>query len=234
MPSEPEQLAADFRDDGFVVLRELADATTVDVLRAAYDEVLADGRHEGDRLLGGVTRQVMYPHLAHDTFRANAALERARSISADLLGGEVEFYFDMLIDKPAGHPHETPWHQDMSYSAEPFAAAGTPLTMRNVQFWLALDDVDVTNGGMQFIAGRHRGAMLPHFVASGDPADNGRLLAIVDPEDSLDVSSAVAPALASGDATAHAYGTPHATGPNRSSRQRRAYIVNFCLAGGAA
>ncbi|WP_116997322.1 phytanoyl-CoA dioxygenase family protein [Desertimonas flava] len=232
MTSPADAFVAAFRDDGFVVIPELADAATVDELRGAYDDVLADGRHHGDRLLGGLTRQVMLPHLAHETFASNAALQRTRPIAAALLGGDVEFYFDMLIDKPAGHPHTTPWHQDMSYSAEPFAPVGTPLTMRNVQFWLALDDVDANGGGMQFIAGRHRGPMLAHHVAAGDPTDNGRLLAIVDPDESLDLSAAVTPALRPGDATAHAYGTPHFTGPNRSGHQRRAYIFNFRLSGG--
>lgn len=234
MPPVAEHVAAGFRDDGFVVLRGLADSTTVELVRAAYDEVLADGRHAGDRLLGGLTRQVMFPHQAHETFRSNAVLDRAAPIAAGLLGGDVEFYFDMLIDKPAGHPHTTPWHQDMSYSAEPFAPAGTTLTMRNIQFWLALDDVDARSGGMQFIAGRHRGPMLAHVIASGEPTDNGRLLAIADPDASLDLAAAAAPSLRPGDATAHAYGTPHYTGPNRSSHQRRAYIFNFRLTGAAS
>jgi ectoine hydroxylase-related dioxygenase (phytanoyl-CoA dioxygenase family) len=227
MTSDGRQLADDFRDEGFVVLRRLADETDVEELRAAYEEVLADGSSSGDRLLGGLTRQVMRPHVVHETFRTNRVLERARPLAASLLGGEVEFFFDMLIDKPAGHPHTTPWHQDMSYTAEPFAPAGTPLTTGYVQFWVALDHVDAASGGMQFIAKRHRGTLLAHFVVSGDATENGRLLAIIDPQHALDLAAAISPRLRPGDATAHTYGTPHYTGPNLSDHQRRAYIFNF-------
>ncbi len=39
-------------------------------LRAAYDELLrGDIRAEGDRQLGGVTRQIMRPHNAHPVVR---------------------------------------------------------------------------------------------------------------------------------------------------------------------
>jgi ectoine hydroxylase-related dioxygenase (phytanoyl-CoA dioxygenase family) len=234
MTSQRWQVADDFRDEGFVVLRSLADDTDVERLRAAYEEVLAHGTSSGDRLLGGVTRQVMRPHAVHEVFRANPVLDRAQRLAVDLLGGEVEFFFDMLIDKPAGHPHSTPWHQDMSYTAEPFAPAGTQLAMGYVQFWVALDDVNAASGGMQFIPRRHRGAMLEHFVVSGDPTDNGRLLAITEPHDVFDLASAVAPQLRPGDATAHTYGTPHYTGPNVSDHQRRAYIFNFRLRAEAA
>jgi ectoine hydroxylase-related dioxygenase (phytanoyl-CoA dioxygenase family) len=99
--------------------------------------------------------------------------------------------------------------------------------MDYVQFWVALDDANAASGGMHFIPRRHRGSMLEHFVVSGDPTDNSRLLAITEPQDVLDLASAVAPELRPGDATAHNYGTPHYTGPNLSDHHRRAYIFNF-------
>jgi ectoine hydroxylase-related dioxygenase (phytanoyl-CoA dioxygenase family) len=95
------------------------------------------------------------------------------------------------------------------------------------QFWLALDDVDETMGCMEFVPGAHRQPMPEHHVASGDPSDEGRLLAIVDPAAKLDLSLAVKCPLTAGSATVHGYTTPHFTGPNRSARGRRAFIFSF-------
>ena len=63
---------------------------------------------------------------------------------------------------------------------------------------------------------------------SGDPSDEGRLLALVEPESQLDLSTAVVATIRAGGATLHFFGTPYYTGPNRSAdRQRRAYIFNL-------
>ncbi len=223
-----------FHGDGFLRIEELVDAATVAALRAAYDEIL-DGRADApfDRQLGGITRQVMHPSFRHAVFDANAALEAGRAITAQLYPGRtIGRTFDMLIFKPPGHPHETPWHQDHSYTSSPFTRAGATIPEGFVQFWVALDDADVENGCMHFLPGWHRKPLLEHRVASGDPEDDGRLLAIVDVERQVDLGAAVACLLRAGGCTLHDYGTPHWTPPNRSAdRPRRAYIFNFAAGG---
>jgi len=150
-------------------------------------------------------------------------------MAASLLGCDnPRFLFDMMIFKPPGHPEETPWHQDLAYQGRPFAAAGVEPANATIQVWVAVDNADEENGCMHFVPGVHAKPMLEHHVFSGDPSYEGRLLAIVDPEHSLDLSAAVACPLASGGATFHYEGTPHYTPPNRSAdRPRRAYITNF-------
>lgn len=231
-PNAPRALDADevtaYRRDGFLVVDRLVGDDVLEELRVAYDEVMgaADDRRGAD-LLGGVTKQVMLPSQRHPVFERNGALEAARALLAPVLD-EPTLSFDMLIFKPPGHLHETPWHQDMAYSAMPFAPAGTPIPLQKIQVWLALDDVDAENGCMHFIAGRHTEPLLEHRVASGDPGDDRRLLALRDPAAQLDLSAAVAAPLRAGGATLHAYGTPHQTPPNRSAdRPRRAYILNL-------
>jgi ectoine hydroxylase-related dioxygenase (phytanoyl-CoA dioxygenase family) len=189
---------------------------------------------EGDRMLGGITRQVMFPSRAHQTFDRNAVVRRGIRIGRQLLGtDEVARSFDMLIDKPPGHPHATPWHQDMAYARHPFAPAGSTITQESVQFWVALDDADEENGCMHFAAGSHDRPLLEHRVASGDPHDDSRLLELANPGRDLAAATIVAAPLRAGGATVHSYGTPHYTPPNRSaSRPRRAYIFN--VATGAA
>lgn len=227
----PQQLD-DWDRDGFLVFDRFLEPDTLTALRAAYDDVLS-GRvtASGDRRLGELTRQVMRPSRDHATFDRNAAVDAALRIGRRLLGAEeVVRKFDMLIYKPAGHTHATPWHQDMAYDATPFAAPGTTHQLTSVQFWIPLDDVDDENGCMQFAAGYHTEPLLEHHVASGDPDDDGRLLAIVDPDTQIDASRIVVAEIPAGGATVHSYGTVHYTGPNRSAdRPRRSYIVNVAV-----
>ena len=212
-----------------VVVRPRAEEVDHDPILAVLDEILArDVEASGDRMLGAITRQVMHPSSAHPTFDANPAVDRGLQIARQVFAAaDARRSFDMLIYKPPGHPHDTPWHQDMAYSKRPFAQPVTRNTLESIQFWVALDDVDAENGTMQFVPGYHDRPLLEHHVASGNPEDEGRLLVLVAPESQLDLSKAVVAELPAGGATMHFYGTPHYTGPNRSAeRQRRAYIFN--------
>lgn len=223
-----------YHEDGFLGIDELVDKEGTDELRQAYDDILAGTvPAEGDRLLGGVTRQVMLPSEAHPVFHDNVALRHAFAMAQRLLETEdVTRAFDMLIYKPPGHPAPTPWHQDFAYSQVPTAPAGVPIPLKSIQFWVALDDADVENGCMHFVPGCHRRPLLEHKVASGDPDDLGRLLELTDPQAQLDLDAAVAVELRAGGCTLHSSGTPHFTPPNRSAdRPRRAYIVTVTAAG---
>lgn len=218
-----------YEQDGFLVIDRLVDDAMLQTLRAAYDDVLErDVRATGDRMLGGITRQVMMPSAAHPDFDANGAVDAAMEIACGVFGTAAVRFFDMLIFKPPGHPHETPWHQDMAYAGMPAAPAGRAIPLETIQFWVALDDVDEENGCMHFVPGAHLEPLLEHVVAGGEPHDPGRLLALADPSEQIELDRVVAAPLAAGGATMHSYGTPHMTTPNRSTdRPRRAYIFNF-------
>jgi ectoine hydroxylase-related dioxygenase (phytanoyl-CoA dioxygenase family) len=229
---EKLRIETDFESAGFAKVENLVSADAVAELVAAYDSII-EGRvscGEFDRNLGGLTRQVMMPHLCHPAFAENEAIRNAQEIAGGLIKKPcAELFFSMLIFKPPGHPHETPWHQDMAYSGKPFTAAGSRLPNHAVaQFWLALNDVDEEMGCMEFIPGVQNQPMPEHLVASGKPDDEGRLLAMAHPSRDLDLTRAVKCPLKAGSATVHGYATPHYTGPNRSQTSgRRAFIFSF-------
>jgi ectoine hydroxylase-related dioxygenase (phytanoyl-CoA dioxygenase family) len=214
--------------DGFLVFDSLVGGQDLEELRNAYDELLAvEALDELNRMLGGITRQIMMPSMLHGGFESNAALDAAAQMIEPIVGATVKV-FDMLIFKPPGHPHETPWHQDVAYGGMPAAPAGTTIRSTMMQFWVALDDVDAENGCMHFVPGVHQQPSLPHVVAAGDGDDPARLLALEDPIADLPLGTAVSAPLRAGGATVHGYGTPHYTPPNRSiDRPRRAYIFNL-------
>lgn len=226
-----DRLESRFGETGFAVIEDLIAPEALEALRAGYDALLAAdaGAEAGDRYLGGLTRQIMSPERLHPVFADNPALRAAAPLAQRLTGSEgAQMTFSMLIYKPPGHLFETPWHQDLAYAALPTAPAGVTIPFNVVvQFWMALDDVDETMGCMEFAPGRHREPMAEHHVASGEPTDAGRLLAIKAPEQALDLQAVVKAPLRAGSATVHGYTTPHRTGPNVSPRQRRAYIFSF-------
>ncbi|HEY8667820.1 MAG TPA: phytanoyl-CoA dioxygenase family protein [Tepidisphaeraceae bacterium] len=215
-----------FRRDGFMVIPQLIDAAAVALLREHYDRFL---RREidasTDKQLGGKIRQILMPSQFDPIFLDNPALTAARDLAGQLLHQpSPPFVFDMLISKEPGNTSPTPWHQDFAYHNQPFVKAGTPITNTSLQFWVALDDVDLENGCMHFIPGQHEGPVKPHYVASGDPANERRLLAT----DAVDATKAVACPLQAGGCTIHMEGTPHYTPGNTSkNRSRRAYIFNY-------
>jgi ectoine hydroxylase-related dioxygenase (phytanoyl-CoA dioxygenase family) len=219
-----------FERDGFAVIPALVEAADLAELRHHYDAVIAgDIACEGDRYLGGLTRQVMTPERHHRYFSDNPAVSAARAMARHLgRSPAMELYFSMLIYKPPQHPHATPWHQDLAYAGQPAAPAGTWRNPRSyLQFWIALDDVDEQMGCMEFLPGVHGRPIPEHVVAAGDPEYEGRLLEVRNVGDCFDLATAVRCPLAAGSATVHGYTTPHYTAPNRTDRQRRAYILSF-------
>jgi ectoine hydroxylase-related dioxygenase (phytanoyl-CoA dioxygenase family) len=217
-----------FHADGYMVIDRLISEEDVLKIAAGYDQFLRREINCGDqdRMLGGKTRQVMNPSQYHPLFKDNPALSAAKKISEQLLGYHPNLQFDMLISKEAGNRNETPWHQDYAYSQMPFKPAGSPMPAERLQFWVALDDVDVSNGCMHFIPGVHKGKLREHFVAGGDPTDPGRLLAFKPSEE--DTKNVVACPLKKGGCTIHFDGTPHfTTGNVTKDRNRRAYIFNL-------
>jgi hypothetical protein len=220
-----------FLSRGFLAIDQFLTADLLHDASVAYDEVISGAvRARQDRMLGGIIRQVRSPSTDHPFFVDNDAVAAGRRLAAHLFGGEPADYdkfYEMLIDKPAGTPHETPWHQDIGYFGRPVAPEGFPTGVADLQIWVALDPVDADNGCMQFIARPHGAPALEHVVASGDPDDEGRLLSVSErAAASLTLGDAIACDLPAGGATVHVPGTPHYTGPNHTDRPRRAYIFN--------
>jgi len=67
---------------------------------------------------------------------------------------------------------------------------------------------DEMNGCMHFVDGRHDQPLLEHIVASSQPDDPGRLLALRNPDEQLDLSQVVPAPVKAGGCTIHASETP--------------------------
>jgi ectoine hydroxylase-related dioxygenase (phytanoyl-CoA dioxygenase family) len=137
---------------------------------------------------------------------------RIVGICADLVGPDVNLYWDQAVYKKPEKPRRFPWHQDNGYA---FVEPQQYLTV-----WLALTDATVDNGCPWVVPGLHRRGTLAHrFV---DPLGFECL---------HDPPGAVAAEVPAGGAVVFSSLTPHLTGPNTTAAVRKAYILQYAPAG---
>ena len=214
-----DQVAA-FDRDGFVVVEDVFDAAAVaevvgeiDRFEAGVEAYLAgrDDQRVSIAEAGAitftthlVTRSPLLAAFARDPFFTG--------VCADLVGPDVNLYWDQAVYKKPEKPRRFPWHQDNGYA---FVEPQQYLTC-----WVALTDATADNGCPQVARGRHRAGTLAHTY--------------VEPlgwecfEDPDDVAVA---AVGAGGVVVFSSLTPHLTGPNVTADVRKAYILQYAPAG---
>ena len=222
-----EQIAA-FQRDGFLALPQISTPAEIEMMRAAYDDIFSRraGRDEGAQFdLAGTDEddkeaalpQILSPEKFAPQLWDTQARANALQVVRQLLGPDIEAQGSHAIFKPARHGAATPWHQDEAYwSAD--------LDYRSMSVWLPLQDVDESNGCMQFIAGSHLREIAKHQSINNDPRIHGLELA---PDADVATDDPTICPLAAGGATFHPSRTLHFTAPNHSERPRRALIMVF-------
>ncbi|MCA8953304.1 MAG: phytanoyl-CoA dioxygenase family protein [Planctomycetes bacterium] len=153
--------------------------------------------------------------LVHPVLRELAFDPRIAAVAAAALGVDtLRLFHDQVFSKPPHHPGVVPWHQDYSYWRR-------TAPVQHVTVNLLLDDSDEDSGCLMFLPGSHRLPLLPPIPFDAD------LEAIREHVASeLDWDPVAVPCRA-GQATIHHPLTLHGSGPNRSSRWRRAAVLNY-------
>jgi chlorinating enzyme len=148
------------------------------------------------------------PHLylkwANDLGRHPKVLEAVRSI----LGPDLLLWYSVIFVKP---PHNTgfvPWHQDSTYWAMN--------KEEGLSAWIALSDVNESNGCVNYLPGSHLGAPIQHTINNSKDNLLHRGQMIKD----LDTSQAKPIILKAGEMSMHDLRTLHASGPNPSDQPR--------------
>jgi phytanoyl-CoA hydroxylase len=215
-----------FDENGFVAVQGLLTSGEVDQVRTIYDRFISGAIEIGSLNKGDLAGdlelkpgeqasilQILAPSRYCEELQGSAMHQKALVCARQLLGDDVVMDFEMLICKRPYEGKQTPWHQDESYWLE---LSDT----RAATCWIALDDTTADNGCMQFIPMSHRGPVLEHHKAFGNP--NGRAL-----ETDVDARDAVPVQLCAGDCTFHHGRTLHYSGENRTDSWRRAYTIGF-------
>ena len=128
------------------------DAVWVGILSEAIERDLANPGPNSTNFAEGSTAGKFFGDMfmwrRDNDFRLAALSSPAAEIAASLMRSErVDFFYDQLFVKEPGTAHPTPWHQDQPY---------WPVTGRQISsVWIALDDIDHSNGAVEFIAGSH-------------------------------------------------------------------------------
>ncbi len=215
----PAQAAA-FDADGFFVHRGAFTAAEIDEVTAVLDrrearvEAFLEGLEDqrfGIAEAGAIT---FAPNLAHRnaTLRRFARHPTLAGLCRDLVGPDVDLYWDQAVYKKPQKPRRFPWHQDNGY------------TLVDPQYyltcWVALTDATLDNGCPQVAPSLHRmGTLQHHYV---EPLG----WQIFDDAPSVEVAE-----VAAGGVVVFSSLTPHLTGPNNTPDVRKAYILQYCPAG---
>jgi ectoine hydroxylase-related dioxygenase (phytanoyl-CoA dioxygenase family) len=221
-----EQIAT-FREKGYVSIPQIAPPDEVAGLRDIFDRLFDQkaGRTEGAQFdmvshdedgdvqsLPAIINPVNYaPELRHIQFRVNAL-----AIARQLLGSTVTQSFEQAILKPAWQGAATPWHQDEAARTDP------NFDYNQISFWMPLQEATVENGCMHFIAGSHKGGILPHRSPGDDPK-----IPAIECAGGFNPDEAIPCPMAAGGASVHHGKTLHYAGPNQTAIPRRAYILAF-------
>jgi phytanoyl-CoA dioxygenase PhyH len=135
----------------------------------------------------------------------------------------INFWEDTTFIKTAGATQRTAFHQDKSY----FQISGNKCCI----MWIALDNVDESNGAMEYVRGSHKWgkeyAPNVFFAQTAFPdSDAGKLPDIEANRDQYDI---VRIDVEPGDVIVHHVLTVHGAGGNRSTeRDRRAISFRYC------
>jgi phytanoyl-CoA hydroxylase len=215
-----------YDQEGYIVVPGLLDPAATAKLRDELDrfvdeadaflEQVKDGRLSIAES-GAIT---FSPHLVvrSEQLRTLSAHPGIVAICTDLLGPDINLYWDQAVYKKPEKPRRFPWHQDNGYTyVEP---------QQYLTCWLALTDATVDNGCPWVAPGLHRLGTLAH-----DFVEPLGYECFTDPPEGI---SAVAAQVPAGGAVFFSSLTPHLTGPNTTSDVRKTYILQYAPTGAQA
>jgi ectoine hydroxylase-related dioxygenase (phytanoyl-CoA dioxygenase family) len=216
-----------FHTDGIVCLRGLFDTDWVEKMRDAAERSMD---RPTDMAIEMAETQGKAGRFYFDTFvwRHNPICRDfvfnspAAEIASQVMGSrKINVFFDQWLIKERGTDVPTPWHHDLPY----WPVDGDQVST----IWLALDEVDLASGAVEYIKGSHRwGKRFLPETFSGTVAFTEDLPKIPDIEAERDRHDIVHFDLVPGDCTVHHGLLVHAAPGNReATRRRRAYVTRW-------
>lgn len=231
---------ADYRRDGYAIVRGLFSPAELETIGAAVDQIHAEGaahgrsfRHgnlfynvatgEGGEPLVRMAQWMSYHQPVLNGVRTDPRMAR---ILAPLIGGDLKQIINQLHWKAPGSKGDFAWHQDSRFRRP--EAAYRNLGTSYVQTGLAIDPHNPQTGGMRFIPGSHlHGALgldTSTEVLGTEMQDAVLEAAGLSADDMVDL------VLDPGDLALWSPYLVHGSGTNRSTHRRRFYINGYVRA----
>jgi ectoine hydroxylase-related dioxygenase (phytanoyl-CoA dioxygenase family) len=232
---------AQYRSDGYAVLRRVFTAAEVAEIACAFDRHWARGmaypksfRHGNllyrlgdDESLGKILRLVQWPSYVDPVLEGVRRDPRWLAILEPLIGRDIKQIINQLHWKPPGAAGaEFAFHQDARFRRP--ESAYRNLSTSYVQTGIAIDPHRRANGAMRLYPGSHRLGRKelagPGPVLDQAMGDEQLIAAGLDPKKLVDVE------LDPGDVALWNVYTVHGSGPNVTGGDRRFYLNGYVRA----
>ena len=231
---------AQYRRDGYAILRQVFPPEEVRRIGAAADEIHAEAVGHGRSFRHGnlfynvaphpggtpEVRMVQWPSYHQPVLNAVRLDPRMAALLEPLIGGDLKQIINQIHWKEPGGKGEFAWHQDCQFR-EP-AHAYRNLASAYVQTGLAIDPQTPESGCMRFIPGSHlRGDLKldTPLEVLGVAMDDAVLRSA-----GLSAGDAVDVILQPGDLALWSPFLVHGSGVNRSDHRRRLYVNGYVRA----
>ncbi len=216
-----------FSRDGVLLVEDVADQTTLAVMRQALADLVDKSRpvtqhnaiydleptHTAERPR---LRRVKHPHRRHPVFNNFARSEPLLGILKQLLGPDIRMHSSKLNVKSDDGGSGVEWHQDWAFH---------PHTNRSLlAVGLMMEDCRMENGPMLVIPGSHQGTVHDHNA-------NGRFCGAIDPDSvPLDYEHAIPCVGKAGTISLHHAFAVHGSANNTSPFPRPLLLYEFMSA----
>jgi len=211
--TQHKQLIDDFKRDGYVVVEGVftaSEAEAIAELAHKYVDMIVQKPGEEPE-----PRKVGFPFLKDEKFRRFVLDPRLTSLVSEFFGGQKALLAtDQIFMKPPRHGSAKPYHQDNAYFKV------TPMD-DVLTAWIALDDVDESNGCLRYIAGSHLGPIVEHAAVEGEVYN------LTPDKSKIDLSKERLAIVKKGGVVFHHGTSLHTSHRNESERWRRAYATHW-------
>jgi non-heme Fe2+,alpha-ketoglutarate-dependent halogenase len=213
--ADPSTLSRDqvtqYNRDGYVKNLTVFSPSETDQIRAYFDELL-----ERAIAAGGDSYSISSAHLTYGRVYDLLREPRIVALVQDILGEDVIGWGSHFFCKMPHDGKSVAWHQDASY---------WPLTpSKAVTVWLAIDDADVENACMKFVAGSQS---VGHLTYRPSADDEGNVLNQTI-ENAEQYGEVVCDELLAGQVSLHSDLLLHGSEANDSDRRRCGLTLRYC------
>jgi hypothetical protein len=156
----------EFRENGFILIKELFDAEEIDLLRSTAQTDRELDKHSFSRAdgEGGKVRLSLWNHPGDNLYGMFSRSRRMVNKVEELLGDEVYHYHSKMILKDPKIGGAWTWHQDYGYWYQ-----NGLLFPDLISVFIAVDKATRENGCLQVIRGSHKMGRIDHIL-TGDQA----------------------------------------------------------------
>ena len=208
-----ESISSSYHHDGFAFIGQILDPGEIASFRAEEARFRPAPMRNDQDAVGARTLFRSQLCSYSPVIRAVATNGRHLDTVSALIGPDIALFYTQFVTKlPDGDiaRGEFPWHQDLGYVAiEPLLKA--------ITVWVALDDVDETNGCVWVQPKSHQNGLLSHQQHS---ADSWHLSVPV-------VGNGIPARLKAGEAVAFTGLTLHRSKANGSAAPRRGFFFEY-------